>query len=91
MNGMNEILELDKLNKKQFKEPKDYYDFLMYQIQAHLVEIDDLKISKDPHVVKEVADIALLAYMLAVHEGASAEDFRERIEKIKSKILEKLQ
>ena len=89
MEGMNEIIELDKLNKKQFSGPKDYYDFLMFHIQSHLVEIDDMKCSKDPKLEKEVADIALLSYLLAVHEGASEKDFKERIEQIKAQITEK--
>lgn len=83
-----EVLLLNNLNKKKFSAD-EYHDFLMYHIQSHLVEVSDLKAAKDPHLVKEMVDLTLLSYMLAVNEGASSKIFRERIKKIKSKIKDK--
>jgi hypothetical protein len=37
------ILEIDSQNKKKFSSKKEYYDLLMYELQSHLVELDDLK------------------------------------------------
>lgn len=58
----------------------------MFHIQSHLVEVSDLKADKDPHLAKELADLTLLPYMLAVDEGADKATFKERIKKIEGKI-----
>jgi len=81
-----EVILLNGINKKKFSSSDEYHDFLMFHIQNHLVEINDLKANKDPHLVKEVADLTLLSYMLAINEGAGKDVFKERIKKIESKI-----
>lgn len=86
---IKELIGINKLNKKKFKNKKEYYDFLMYQIQSHMVEIDELKTNEDPHLIKEAADIALLSHILAINEGADEKTFKERINKIKEKIIKK--
>ncbi len=85
---VTQILELDKANKERFSDAHDYYSFLMYQLQSHLVEIDDLKTERDPHYVKEIADIVILAHLLAKSEGADDEVFRERYKRFFEKIEE---
>lgn len=82
----SEVIRLYDLNKKQFSSSEDYHEFLMFHIQSHIVEVNDLKANKDPHIVKELADLTLLAHMLAIHEGADKETFKERINKIEGKI-----
>ena len=86
---IKELVEINKLNKKKFKNKKEYYDFLMFQIQSHMVEIDELKCNDDPHLIKESTDIALLSHILAISEGANEKTFKERINKIKEKIKKK--
>ncbi len=81
-----DVSGLNELNKKKFSSPEEYHDFLMFHIQSHLVEVSDLKANKDPHLVKELADLTLLSYMLAINEGADKNIFKERIKKIESKI-----
>ena len=83
-------LELvEKLAKKsldQFSDKKEHHDFLMFEIQNHLVEINDLIAKKDPHSKKEIADLAILCQMLAINEDVNSKIFSERLVKFKSKI-----
>lgn len=83
---VQQLLKLDSLNKKQFSSQKDYYDFLMFQIQSHMVEIEDLKSNHDPHMVNEMVDICILSHMLAMSHGADNTVFKERYMKFESKI-----
>ena len=87
---VEQLLEFDKANKQRFPSKKEYYDFLMYQLQSHLVEVDDLKQNNDDHYIKEIADIAILAKLLAISEGADDDIFRERYGRFKEKITESL-
>ena len=77
---------LEKLNKKQFPGKTAYFDFLMMEIQKHLVEINDLTERKDPHAIKEMIDLSVLTRLLALQEGATKELFDERFKKFKEKI-----
>jgi hypothetical protein len=87
---VNQILEFDKLNKQRFPSKKEYYDFLMFQLQSHMIEIDDLKQNGDSHYVHEIADIAILAKLLALAEGADDSVFEERYNRFREKIEESL-
>ena len=61
----------------------------MMEIQKHLVEINDLKDNKDPHLVSEVVDLSVLARMLALNQRASKDIFDKRLKKFKQKIASK--
>jgi len=76
------LIELEKKGGNA----KEYHDFLMFELQKHLVEINELKDSKDPHIVNEAADLAILAKMLALSEGADESVFSDRFEKFKQNI-----
>lgn len=82
---LNQIKIIEKLNKKQFPGKEEYYDFLMLEIQKHLVEINDLKEKRDPHAVAEMIDLSILCRMLALQEGASKDLFDQRFKKFKQK------
>ena len=62
----------------------------MLQIQEHLVEINGLKEDKDPHAVKEMIDLSILARMLALQQGANKTLFDQRFNKFKKKINQAL-
>ena len=79
---------MDKSSKNQFKDPKEYYEFLMFEIQGHIVEINDLKEEKNSHAIKEMVDLAILSKMLALHEGANKSTYSERLKKFEQKIKE---
>jgi hypothetical protein len=84
--SLNDLQTIEKLNKKQFPDKKEYYEFLMLEIQKHLVEINDLKENKDPHCVKEIIDLSVLTRLLALQEGANKTLFTQRFKKFKQKI-----
>jgi len=75
--------EIFKLNKDRFGP--ELYDFLDEQIQKHILEIFDRKSNNDPHYVNEIADLAILAKLLALCEGADDSVFEERYKKFKDK------
>ncbi|MFH1641967.1 MAG: hypothetical protein ABIC04_03635 [Nanoarchaeota archaeon] len=77
---------LQKLNQKQFPDKTDCYEFLMLEIQKHLVEINDLKENRDPHTIKEIIDLSILTRMLALTEGADKDMFKERFGKFQKNI-----
>lgn len=85
---LKEIAEIDRMHKERFSSVKELYKFLMEQMQSHMIEIDDLKNNKDPHYVKEIADLAILAKLLANCEGCDDSVFEERYKKFKEKIVE---
>ena len=76
------MLEIDKLDNK-FSNEKEFYDTLMFEIQSRMVMIDDMKSDKNPDVINACADIAILSKMLALHEGASEDTFKEQLTKVK--------
>jgi len=80
------IKQLTKQSQNCFSTKDEHHDFLMFQIQHHLVEINDLIAKKDPHCKKEIADLAILCYMLAENEAVNSKIFKERLVKFKSKI-----
>jgi len=85
-------MELDLINKlakesqERFSSKAEHHDFLMFHIQHHLVEINDLMAKKDPHCKKEMADLVILCHMLAHNEEVDSKIFKERMAKFKSKI-----
>ena len=81
-----EIGTLHRSSEKQFSTKEDHYEFLMMEIQKHLVEINDLKEDKDPHLVSEIADLSVLTRMLALNQDATKSIFSERFKKFKKKI-----
>jgi hypothetical protein len=80
------VKKLTAESKKRFKSKNEHCDFLMFQIQHHLVEINDLFGKKDPHCKKEIADLAILCQMLALNEDVNSKIFKERLVKFKNKI-----
>ena len=81
---VKELVLLDK--QREFKDANEYHDFLMFEIQKHIVEINDLKAKKSSHVVNEAVDLSVLAGMLALSEGAKQNVYKKRIKKFKKKI-----
>lgn len=84
--SLTELKALEKLHKKRFEQKEDSYEFLMLEIQKHLVEINDLKENRDPHTIKEIIDLSVLTRLLALNEGANKKLFDERFKKFKKKI-----
>ena len=84
--SLTDIKTIERLNRKQFPDNQEYYDFLMLEIQKHLVEINDLKEKKDPHCIKETIDLSVLTRLLALQEGANKDLFSQRFKKFKQKI-----
>lgn len=80
------IKKFAKQSQDQFSTRNEHHDFLMFEIQGHLVEINDLVAKKDHHCKKEIADLAILCQMLAINEGVDLKIFKERLGKFKSKI-----
>ncbi len=83
--SLDDLRVLEKLGKKQFASSKDYFDFLMMEIQEHLVEINDLKEKNDPHAAAEMVDLSVLASLLALEEGADKKLSMQRYRKFKEK------
>ncbi len=80
---------MQSFDNLQFKSSKDYYDYLMFQIQERLVAIDELKSSsKDFNLLsKQVADLAVLSKMLALSEGVDEQVLNQRLQELKSKVI----
>ncbi|MBS3158562.1 hypothetical protein J4206_04710 [Candidatus Woesearchaeota archaeon] len=80
------MLSLDNL---QFKSSKDYYDYLMFQIQERLVAIDELKSNNTnfSELVKQVSDLAVLSKLLAISEGVDEQILNQRLQELKSKVI----
>ena len=85
---LKEIGEIYDMNKEKFSSSKDLYDFLMFQMQSHMIEIDDRKGNGDDHYRKEIADLAILAKMLALCEEVDDKVFCERYRRFKEKVQE---
>ncbi len=85
---LKQIAEIHELSREQFSSTKEFYEFLMYQMQSHMIEIDDLKTNGDPHYKHEIADLAILAKLLADCEGADNNIFCERYGRFRDKIRE---
>ena len=76
------------MNKERFSSSKEMYDFIMFQMQSHMIEIDDRKTNNDDHYRKEIADLAILGKLLAMCEDVDDSVFCERYKRFKEKILE---
>ncbi|MCK5283271.1 MAG: hypothetical protein KAK00_07725 [Nanoarchaeota archaeon] len=83
---LKEIEEIGKMSQERFQSQKEHYEFLMYQLQSHMIEIDDRKTNGDLHYLNEIADIAILAHLLAKCEGVEDSVFKERYRRFKEKI-----
>jgi|TARA_B100001971_G_C17968103_1_gene420910 hypothetical protein len=79
---ITELQSLEDINKEKYPK-KDAYDDLMFEIQKHLVDINDLKEKNSSKTVSKIVDLSILTGMLALHEGASKKLFNERREKFK--------
>ncbi len=80
------IKNLTQQSQERFSSEDEHHEFLMFQIQHHLVEINDLTAKKDPHCKKEIADLAVLCHMLAINKNVDSKIFKQRLVKFKSKI-----
>ena len=79
------LLDLDKINNTKYSNEKEFYDYLMFEIQSRMVEIDDCKCEKDFDNVKvAAADIAILGKLLAMNEKVNSDVFEERLVEIKN-------
>ena len=85
---LKQIAKIHEMNKERFSSNNELYDFLMEQLQSHWIEVDDLKKERDPHYQKEVADLAILAKLLAMCEDVDDSVFKERYKRFKEKIEE---
>jgi len=72
--------------KTQKQKQEDCYDFIMMEIQKHLLEIHDLTEKKDSHAVAEIVDLSILTRMLARLQGATPSLTNDRFNKFKEKI-----
>jgi hypothetical protein len=82
-----ELLGIDKLSNTKFKEQKQFYDYLMFEMQSRIVDIDDCKCSKDDINSKKVAaDMAIIARLIAMNEGVTTEIMEQRLVEIQKKI-----
>lgn len=84
--NINSFIKITKQSQKKFSKKEDHHDFLMFEIQKHLVEINDLTAKKEAHAKKEMADLAVLSFMLAFSDGVGERIFRERLKKFNIKI-----
>ena len=73
----------------QFKSSKDYYDYLMFQIQERLVAIDELKSGSRNFdlLSKQVADLAVFSKLLALSEGVDEQVLNQRLNELKNKVV----
>lgn len=89
---------MQSFDNLQFKSSKDYYDYLMFQIQERLVAIDELKsennykkecekINLGNELVKQAAELAVLSKLLAISEGVDEQVLNKRLEELKSKLV----
>jgi hypothetical protein len=85
---LKQISDIHSMNKERFSSTKEMYEFLMFQMQSHMIEIDDLKNNGDDHYIKEIADLAILGKLLAECEGVDDSVFCERYKKFREKIEE---
>jgi hypothetical protein len=85
---LQQVTDIYDLNKNKYPSDKELYDFLMFQMQSHMIEIDDRKSNGDDHYRKEIADLAILAKMLAMCEQVDDNIFLERYSRFKEKIRE---
>lgn len=85
----NKLKKLVKLNQRKKASKEELFYFLLGEIRKHIDEIKELKINNDPHVIKEIADMVLLSYMLSIHENINKGIFDERIKKIEEKMKKK--
>jgi len=88
---VQEVKELMELDQKLYPDSKKYFKFLMYELQKHLLEIDELYDEKDPHIQAEIADIAILARILALQQGVDEETFSKRFQRFKEKIQQEME
>ncbi len=85
---LKEVAEIHNMSKERFSSAKEMYDFLMFQMQSHMIEVDDRKTEGDDHYRKEIADLAILAKLLAMCEDVDDSIFCERYKRFKEKIEE---
>jgi len=83
---LDTIKKLTNESSKRFSTKQEHHDFLMFEIQHHLVEINDLVEKKDPHAKKEMIDLGVLSFMLALNNDANSKIFDERLKKFGKKI-----
>jgi|TARA_B100001971_G_scaffold207922_1_gene228852 hypothetical protein len=77
---------LVKLNQEKKGSEDELFYFILDQLGKHIDEVKELKMKKDPHLLKEVADMMLLSNMLSINENVSDDIILERINKIEGKI-----
>lgn len=72
-----------------FKSSKDYYDYLMFQIQEKLVAIDELKSANKSFddVLLQVAELAAFSKLLALNQGIDEQFLNQKMEELKAKVL----
>ena len=88
--AIQEVEHIQKLSKKQFPKKEDYHDFLMMEIQKHLVEINDLIEKRDPHATAEMIDLSILGGLVALNDGADKKLVEKRFDRFVEKIKENL-
>jgi len=86
---IKKVEEIRQLHTKEFSDDNDYYDFLMFQIQSHIVEISDLKDNNDPHLQSEIVDLAILSKLLTMQQNTPKTVFEKRYKRFKQKIKKK--
>ncbi|MBU1705033.1 MAG: hypothetical protein KJ922_06740, partial [Nanoarchaeota archaeon] len=80
---LKKVAEIRALHAKEFPDSEQYYEFLLYQIQSHIVEINDLKENKDPHLKSEIVDLAILSQLLTMQQDTPKDIFQKRYGRFK--------
>lgn len=71
--------------EKRFSQ-EALFEHLLKQIEHHITELRELKLSGDPHLVAEVADLLLLSRAILKLENVPDRAIRERSGKFLDKV-----
>ena len=82
------LKKIVKLNQKKKGSKEQLFYFILNEMGKHIDEVKELKINKDPHLLKEIADMVLLSRMLSINEDVGEQILNERIKKIEDKLNE---
>lgn len=84
--GINNIIELDK---RQFNNKKKYFEFILKEIERHILLLRDLEEKKETRLRSEIIDVYVWAKILLKTEKINKKEVNKRISYFKKKIIEK--
>ncbi len=68
-------------HKARFASQADFFDWVMMEIQSHMIQVEDLRREKDPEMEAEIADLAALALLLAKAHAVEEKEILQRATK----------